>query len=373
MASAVYPLSIAILSLAAALAQTPASRSFIGTVTNIDSATAELQVKTDAGESKQVQLTADTAVQKIAPGEKDLKKAEPFAIAGVHTGDRVLISLLPEVTIARRVIVMSAEDLSKRNDAEREDWNRRGVAGVVVSKKGNEITLRKRSFQGAVETIVVATASTQVRRYAPDSVRFADAKPSTVAAIQVGDQLRARGPKSEDGKLTAEEIVFGTFQISAGSITEVNAASGQVTISDLTTRKPLIVKLSGDSQLKRIPGGPPMAGGPRPEGAPGRFGGPNGSRPGGPPDLSLMFDRMPAVKVEELHAGEQIVVSSTKGARPGEVTAILMLANADMLIRMATAQPGGSSREPGTPSLGAGPSMGMGAGLNGLDLGGMIP
>src|SRR6185436_17909090 len=111
---------------------------------------------------------------------------------------------------------------------------------------------------------------TVYRRYAPDSIKFAEARSSNLADISPGDQLRARGEKSEDGlKVTAEEVVFGTFLTKAGAITTVN--------------------LEADSQLKRMrdpaagAGGPPML------------------RPGGgPPDLGQMIERMPPAQLEDL-------------------------------------------------------------------------
>ena len=51
-----------------------------------------------------------------------------------------------------------------------------------------------------------------IRRYAADSVKFDDAKPGTLDQIKPGDQLRARGTKSDDGKeMAAAEIVSGTL------------------------------------------------------------------------------------------------------------------------------------------------------------------
>ena len=48
-------------------------------------------------------------------------------------------------------------------------------------------------------TIHVAK-DTIIRRYAPNSVKFDDARPGTLDQIKAGDQLRARGTKSADGK-----------------------------------------------------------------------------------------------------------------------------------------------------------------------------
>src|SRR4029077_1927683 len=99
--------------------------------------------------------------------------------------------------------------------------------------------------------------------------------------------------------------------------------------------KPLLIKLTADSQLKKMPnfgGAPGGPGGVAPGGA-----APMGMRPGGaPPGLAQMIERMPPTKLEDLKPGDMVVVSSTKGAKSDEITAITLLANADMLIRMAT-------------------------------------
>ncbi len=381
-------------------AQTP-QKNAVGTVTAVRAAERQIDVKPDSGDQITVTLTGETFLQRVAPGETDLKKAEPIGFADIHDGDRVLVTFRPGTTEPRRVVVMAASAIAKRNETERIDWSHRGVFGVVSAKNGNEITLRMRSFQGEHQAVVTVTDKTTFRRYAPDSVKFSDAKPSSLAEISAGDQLRARGEKSEDGlKVTADEIVFGTFVTKAGSVVSVDAAGNEVTIKDAATNKPVVVKLTADSQLKRLPdfgamgqrsmgGGPPggfggaRQGGPgaRPGGqGPGGQGGPGG--PGGPGmgrrpgfDMSAMFERMPSVKLEELKPGDTIVVSSTKGAKPDQITAIMVLANADFLLRMAAAQSGRNRQDTSGPGMGG---MGMGgmsgmAGAGGFELPGMIP
>jgi len=89
-----------------------------------------------------------------------------------------------------------------------------------------------------------------------------------------------------------------------------------------------------------------------------------------------MLERMPAATLAELKPGEMILVSTTKSAKPGAITAITLLANADFLIRMATAQAASGQRN-NTGNGGPGfnpPGAGMGgSGFGGLELPGMIP
>jgi hypothetical protein len=377
----------ALLMVGTAVAQAPSPSRFVGTVTAIKVDTAEIVVKPDNAAAVSAKLTSDTVVERVEPGAKDLKGAQAMQASDISVGDRVLVVLMPGVPVLRRIVDMSAIDINKKNEADRLDWTKRGISGVVAAKTGNEISLKMRSMQGEIRATVTVTDQTKYKRYTPDSVKFVDAKASKLDEISVGDQLRTRGQKSEDGlKVTAEDVVFGTFVTKAGTVTAVNPESKEIHVNEIGTNKPLLIKLTADSQLKKMPsfgggpGGPggAMPGGPqvvRPAGgpAPGGAGAtPGGMRPGGaPPDLAQMIERMPATKLEDLKPGDMIVVSSTKGAKTDEITAITLLANADMLIRMATMPAPGGARPQGAagaPSLG-----GLSTGLDSLNLPGINP
>jgi hypothetical protein len=362
-------LSVAI----SAMAQAPAPARFVGTVTAIKVDTAEFVIKTDTAGAATVKLSSETVAERVEPGAKDLKSAQAMKASDIAVGDRVLVVLMPDSNIMRRIVDMSAVDITKRNEADRADWNKRGIAGVVAAKKGNEITLKMRSMQGEVQATVTVSDKTAYRRYAPDSVKFAEAKISKLDEVSVGDQLRSRGQKSEDGlKVTADDVVFGTFLTKAGSIIAVNAETREITVKELGTNKPLVIKVTADSQLKQMPNMPAMPGGApggNPGGAPGGSAtaprpvtpGPGGAQTaGGPPrtmpDIGQMIERLPVTKLEDLKPGITIVVSSTKGAKEDQFTAITLLANADMLIRMASMMAGGAARPPGM-GAGAGPSL----------------
>ena len=100
-----------------------------------------------------------------------------------------------------------------------------------------EITVDARTAGRPKPVVVAATAETKFRRYAPDSVRFSDAKPSAFADLKVGDQVRALGTKSADGaRFTPDEIVTGAFQTISGSITEIDAEKKEIKIKDLQSQ-----------------------------------------------------------------------------------------------------------------------------------------
>jgi hypothetical protein len=362
----------------------------VGTVSLFKAETVEIEIKPDNGPAVALKVTADTIAQKVAPGVTDLKKAESIKVTDVALGDRVLATPEPGTSNLRRIVVMSATDIVKKNEADRMDWTRRGVTGVVAAKSGNDVTLKIRTLTGESQAVVTVTETTTFKRYAPDSVKFAEARNSKLSEIGVGDQLRARGVKSEDGlKVAAEDVVFGTFVTKAGTITAVNVETRELTVKDLANNKPLVIRVTADSQIKKMPDMAPMMGGMMgrggmpPGGAP-----PSGAARGGMPaagpapgmgggrgmDINAMLERMPLSKLEDLKAGETIVVSSTKGAKSNEVTAIMMLANADNILRMIAAQSGGGR---GAGMSGAGGMGGMMGGgmdaLGGMGLGGIMP
>jgi hypothetical protein len=92
-----------------------------------------------------------------------------------------------------------------------------------------------------------------------------------------------------------------------------------------------------------------------------------GGPPGGGFDINQMLERLPAVKLEDLRPGATVVISSTKGAKTNQLTAITVVSNADMLIQMASMMSGGNRGDAGAAGMG-GPGMGgmMGGDLSGL-------
>jgi hypothetical protein len=374
------------------LAQVP--ERLVGTVSTIALEKATLDVKGQDGVPVTIHLTTETILQRVAPGEKSLKNAETIQVSDIAVGDKVLVNSDPATGMARRLVVMSATAINKHDEADKAAWTTHGISGRVVAKSGDDLTLRLRTLQGDTQAHVLVSKDTGFRKYAADSVRFSDAKPSSLAEVRVGDQLRARGDKSEDGlKVTANEIVFGTFVTKAGTITAIDPEHKSVAIKELNTNKAFNVKLTADSQLKQMPnfaamfGGGGMPGGGTPGGG-SSSGPPNGAaagaRPpmggGKAPDIAQMVDRMPTVGLDALKVGDTVVMSSTKGAVDNEYTAIVLLDNAEMLIRMATAQrSGGANGAAGAAGMQqAGGAQGMGGagmgagGLGGLELPGIM-
>src|SRR5437868_270094 len=96
-------------------AQATLPRSILGTINVIQSPATEFEVKPDNGSAVSVKVTSATVVQRVAPGETDLKKATTIPISEVAKGDRVLVTLTPNTSDVLRILVMSAMDIAKRD------------------------------------------------------------------------------------------------------------------------------------------------------------------------------------------------------------------------------------------------------------------
>ena len=291
------------------------SLSVMGVVTDLKPDTRQVSVKTAAGNVVTVTLSDRTTFMRIPPGEKTKDKFVPIGATDFAVGDTVFAR--GRMTEDRKSMpalefyVMSQTDIAQKRERERDEWNKRGVAGTVSSLNAttNEISLDLRTPDGPKPIVVAAGAQTQFRRYAPDSVRFSDAKPSSFAELKVGDQLRALGTKSADGaRFTPEEIVAGSFQTIGGAITAINLEKQEIKINDLQSKQAVTIVVTKDSSLRKYPG---------------------------TGDLQETFEQLPAFTLQELKAGDSILISSTKGADPARVTAIAIVSGVGPLLQKA--------------------------------------
>jgi hypothetical protein len=355
----------------AGAAQTPAAaprNRIIGVVTAADQDSATLTVKSDAGETYKVSVAAAAKLLRVAPGQT-MADAQPIQFTDISVGDRVLgqgpLNDAQKTLEALRVIDMSQADLAKKHQQEQADWQHRSVAGTATAKdeQNGALTLRLPSMVADGELVKVAVSNKTVfKRYIPDSVKYADAKPSTLAEIGTGDQVRVLGSKDDAGTVQAEQVVSGAFITLAATVVSVDAAAGLVQAKNMQNGKPLTIKITADSNLRRVP---PMGGGTPGGGQASAWTGgaaAGGQRRGG--DFSHLMEFMPKIGVDGLKTGETIVVASSKGDKPDEVTAVTLLAGADFLVTMAQAR----GAQGGRPGAGNGPSMGMN-----LDVMSMVP
>lgn len=351
----------------------------IGMVTQIKPG--QLTLHTDAGPTMTVNLPDGVSVLEVPPGAKSLKSATKITVDDINTGDRVLVlgsvSANHKSVQAKTVIVMNKTALAKAHEAERQEWEKHGLSGVVkaINPATKEITLSVPSVPpqpGHLTHPVTVTLApnADLLRYAPDSIKFSEARPGKFDQIKVGDQVRALGTKSANGaQFTAQKLVSGTFRNIGATVISVDASNGTIKVKDLATGKPVLVRTNANSQLHTLtprvadmiamfnagaagkgPMGPPtkgkQGGGPQREefrghrmpGKPGEKGGMGGGPPG---DFNQMLKRMPPLSLAQLKPGEPLIVVSTEGAEPSQVTAIAVLSGVEPILR---ARPKGSKQ-----------------------------
>src|ERR1041385_3342816 len=191
----------------------------VGEVKNIDATAKQLTIQTDAGSTVTVSLSDKTTHKKLAPGETTLTNATDVTFTDLAEGDRVMargnVAADQKSVPALMVVVMTKGDLAKKADAERAEWRRRGILGVITALKTEtkEITITHRAMAGNQSIVIPVTDKTEMFRYAPDSIKFADAKPSSFDELKVGDQLRALGDRTDDPlRFNPQKVVSGSFR-----------------------------------------------------------------------------------------------------------------------------------------------------------------
>jgi hypothetical protein len=323
-----------------------------------------LTVTTDSGSTLNVLVQEGTRILRIAPGQKELKDATPIKLQDLQIGDRMIIrgSLSNDAksVVASSLLVMKKEDIQERQKHDREDWQKRGVGGLVkaIDPSSGAITLSTAAV-GSTKTITVHVPKDAiVRRYAPGSVKFEDAKPGTLDQIKPGDQLCALGNRTTDGsEINPEEIVSGSFQNIAGTVVITAPGENTVQIMDLLTKRPITVKITADSQLKKLPPmlaqriAARMKGVSRESSSPISEGNPSSAAQKTEPDsgeggavrprsadLQQMLGRLPSLTVADLQKGDAVMLVATAGGTESALNVVTLLTGVEPIL---TAAPNG--------------------------------
>ncbi|CAN5466485.1 hypothetical protein BH10ACI2_BH10ACI2_16920 [soil metagenome] len=328
-----------------------------------------------------VLITDKTVVKHASAESLNLTTAAAGVITDVGVGDKVTVSGIlaadGKSMPARQFFYVTKADYAAKNAKDAEEWRRRGITGKVtlVNAQTNQLTVETPGMTGmTTKTVLTPKETAKFLRYAPDSIRFDEAKPSSLAEVKVGDMIRAKGDKSSDGTgFAAEEVITGAFQTIAGTVKSVDVAKNEVVISNLQNKKDITVVIGDASVLKRYPAemaerlaGFQMAGnGARPGGQGngqggvqvrpatppgngqaqgqtpgggrqfgGARGGPGGAAGGGIDD---QFDRFPNITAADLKVGDIIALSSSKTSDLTRTKAIKLVSGVEPFIRAAQA------------------------------------
>ena len=229
----------------------------VGTVQSISGKS--LTVISDSGSPSNVLVEDATKFLQIEPGKIDLKEATPFTFVELQQGDRVLVrGVLADdgKTIhAASLIAVKKAALAEKQAKDRAEWQR-GVGGLVksVDPSASTISVATNALAGKKEVVVHFTKDTIFRRYASDSTRFDAAKLAPLADIQAGDQLRARGARSEGtADFNASEIVSGSFRNIAGTVISSDASNNILLVQDIVSKTAVTLKINSESQMRKLP------------------------------------------------------------------------------------------------------------------------
>lgn len=357
----------------------------------------QLVLTTDAGSEVMVQLSPDVKLLRVPPGSKDLNEATPLALGDLQPGDRILVRTKPSEDrtslVAITVIAMKKSDIADKQAKEREDWQKRGIGGLVktVDAGNGTITVGTLSAAGPKDVVIHVGKDTVLRRYAPGSVKFDEAKTAPISEIRTGDQLRARGSRGAEGTdFTADEIVSGSFRNIAGPITGLDSGAGTLTVTDLATKKPVELKVTPDSQMRKLP--PPIAqriamrlkgesmaqasgnaapaaggaqapaGGPPPSGGSGVGGSgaasAGGSQQRGGGDMQQMLSRLPVSPLNDFQKGDVVMIVATSDPAGGQATVITLLGGVEPILQSSTQGQAASILSPWSLSQGGGGDAG---------------
>jgi len=355
----------------------------VGTIKSIQAGSITVA---ESGGEVTARLLSSTKILRVLPGEKDLKNATTLQPQDLQPGDGVRVrgwaAAEAHAIDALEVIVVKPADLAAKQQHDREDWQKRGVDGIVTNvDAATDIITIKPGAMGANRSIAIHVAKdTILRRYAPDSVKFEDAKPAPIDQIKTGDQLNARGTRSPDGsEVQAEEVVSGTFRYIEGTIKAIDSADNTMTVQDVIAKSAVVVRISPDSQMWKLPaemaqriaiflkggasggnGGQPGANGhgqsmrggqgsaPGAGGAQSQTGRGPGGAPGGngPSNLQRMLSRLPGIKLADLQKGDAVVVLTSASGKSDMVTASKLLAGVEVILTAAPSRSASSLLSP---------------------------
>jgi hypothetical protein len=336
----------------------------IGVIKSINGT--EITLTPESGPEVKITVQAATQIVRFAPGETNVNNATPIQVQDLQVGDHIRATgwasddNLPLAVL--KIVVMKHSDLEAKHQQDLQDWQKRGVGGLVkaVDAGAGTVNITVRSK----DVVIHSSSATVIRRYAPGSAQFDEAKPGTLREIHPGDQVTARGDRSADGsELAAQEIVSGSFPIVAATVASVDAGSSTLSVHDLSSKKTLLIKVTQDSQLRHVPpemaqmfamrlkgasasatpagasssSSPAEGQGPRPASPPSGMGGGNGAgtRSGGGQDFQRLLDRLPAASLVDLHKGDAVIIVSTEGTASGSGTAIKLYSGVEPILQAA--------------------------------------
>jgi uncharacterized membrane protein YgcG len=339
--------------------------SVIGTVSAADASGHAFAVKTDKNGDTTVKFDDKTSFLRIPAGETDIKKATPAKSTDVGPGDRILARVHTEDPTGQPALtfyITKQAEIAQRQQKTLAEWQSQGVAGVVksVDAAAKQIVISVRGAFGPPKDVTLdVSGNVYFQRYRPESGKYEE---DTLTSIQTDDQLRVLGTKNADQtQIKAEAVMSGSFKTIPVQIKSIDAAAGQITATNLASKKPIMIVLRADTTMKKLddatatmmarrlnptaqgggrgqggPGGADGAGGGGGRGAGGGGGGRGGGGGGGRAmDPSKLLEQQPNIQLSDLKAGDPVVVTGSAANDMSKLTAMTLVAGVEPILRAA--------------------------------------
>ncbi len=303
--------------------------SVIGTVEKVDSAGKSFNVKPDKGENAAVKFDDRTQFLRLPAGVTDTKQATRANASDIAPGDRIVARVRPEDPGGMPAAFVYFNKLAE------------SVAGGVktVDAATKQVTISVRGGFGPPRDVTVElSGSIDYQRYSPDSGKY---EPSTLASIQAGDQVRVRGQKNAD-QIKAESIMSCFCKTVPVQIKAIDTATGQISATDLGSKKPITVNIKPDTTMKRLDDAtallmarrlnPSYQAGAVDAGGAGRGRGPGGGRN---LDQAKLLEQQPTIQLADLKPGDPIVVTGSPSNDMSKLTAMSLVAGVEPILRAA--------------------------------------
>lgn len=386
-----------------ATAQAPAASpytSVVGTITKVDVSAKVISIKTEKGDTT-VKYSDLTKLLLLPAGEMDPTKGAAAKADAFEAGDRLELARVqtkdPTGLPASSVIVKKAADVIKEAAQKAAEWQTQAVSGFAdsVDVAAKKISMKVKGAAGTPDKDVALDISGRVsyQRFSDKTFAYEIADAS---AIKPGDHLRVLGAKNADvTQIRVTDLAADSIKQIGATVKSIDAATGQIQATD-TAKKTVVIMIHPTTKVKRLDdptalmiarivnptfqgtggrggGGGGAAGGgggggrgfggqaggggaPGGSGFGGRGGG-GGRGRGGANQIQTLVDQQPDIKIADLKPGEAIIVSGPGSADSSNLTATMVLAGVEQILRAAPAT--------GADPLGGGWTVGGGGGGGG--------
>jgi hypothetical protein len=231
-----------------------------GQVFGIDPLGGEMLVKSPSGDIGGLRFDQTTIFARAS------LNASPTAPAlatppEVNNGDLICARATEErdsvVMTGSRVLVASRPEIQEQQKANLVQWSESGASGAVVKLNQQGSFILERILPGGARSnlLVETSRETRFRRYPAGFAHLTDAAAAQTLQIRVGDRLYVRGDVDAGGaSMKARVILLDGFQALTATIDSLDALAETVTLHELSTGRPIEVRIRPSDLFLLNPG-----------------------------------------------------------------------------------------------------------------------